>query len=220
MVSQPRHNLPNDGSAFLRNLPFLLLEVTAPATILALGHLPKVIFGFNMFLSALPVANELATIHFLQLICVGWMACAGLSLTRNIAGWSAQLSRALFWGCAIATCIHDPILWVATNSLIRHWQGLSSSPQAIMDAAANLPPDTLVSLAHPIGLMSQLLWCGGIALAAISWRSWGNGWLPSLGVVVGMLFVSPFEEWRYIGVFGFGAIAIWWEFQRIGGEWS
>ena len=202
----------------LRQLPFVLLAIAAPTATLSLPHIPKVLLGPNMFLSALPLANEIATFHFLQLVCVGLMVCAGISLTRGIGGWMAYLSQALLWGCAISTSIHDPILSVATDSLLRHWQGLSSSPEVIMDAAANLPPDTLVRLAHPVGRFAQVAWCSGIIVAATAWRKAGRSWLSSLGVLSAILFAAPHEVGRSIGLIGFGVMAIAWERSRIQGN--
>ncbi|MGK7910685.1 MAG: hypothetical protein AB4050_04265 [Synechococcus sp.] len=203
-----------DRPSFLLQLPFAVLAIAAPAATLSLPHLPRVLLGPNMFLSALPLANEIATIHFFQLMCVGLMVCAGISLTRGIGGWLATLSKMLLWSCAIATSIHDPVLSVVTNSAVRHWQGLSTSPEVLLDAAGNLPPDTLIRLAHPVGPIAQIAWCAGIGIAAVVWRNTGHPWLLALGIVLAMPFAASLELARYVGLIGFGVMAIVWERSR------
>ncbi|MEL7084476.1 MAG: hypothetical protein AAGE92_03750 [Cyanobacteria bacterium P01_G01_bin.4] len=203
---------------WLLQMPFAILAIAAPVATLSLPHLPRVLLGPNMFLSALPLANEIATIHFLQLVCVGLMVCAGIGLTRGMGGWLAALSRLMLWSCAISTSIHDPILSVATNSVFRHWQGLSTSPEVILDAAGNLPSDTLIRLAHPVGSISQFAWCAGIGLEAIAWKRTGSSWFLSLGFLLAMLFASPVELARYIGLIGFGVMAVVWERSRLQGN--
>lgn len=205
---------------WLLQLPFVLLAIVAPLATLSLPHLPRVLLGPNLFLSALPLANEIATIHFLQLVCVGLMVCAGIGLTRGLRGWLVLLSRLLLWSSAIATGIHDPILSVAANSVFRHWQGLSTSPEVILDAAGHLPPDVLIRLAHPEGLLAQITWCVGIGLTAMAWKRTGQTWLVSSGMAIALLFAAPIEQCRYIGLIGFGVMALVWERSRLQGNCS
>ena len=196
-------------------LPFLLLAILAPALTLGLAYLPKAYFGPNMFLSALPLANEIATIHMFQLLCVELMACVGISLTRSMRGWVAPLSQTAFWVCAIATCLQDPILAVGVETLFRHLQGLAYSPQAIMDAVGLLPSDAMLKLAHPVGWLAQGMWCVGISLAAVVWFRRKHGPLLALSLILGMLFTCDSQVACYIGCLGFAVFAVVSEFKRL-----
>ncbi|MGK7906568.1 MAG: hypothetical protein AB4040_04975 [Synechococcus sp.] len=195
---------------------FLLLAILAPALTLGLAFLPKVFFEPNMFLSALPLANEIATIHLFQLLCVELMACVGISLTRGMRGWVVTLSQTAFWICAIATCLQDPIFAVGAATVFRHLQGLAYSPQAIMDAVGLLPSDAMLKLAHPVGWLAQGMWCVGIGLAAAAWFRSDSGSLAALSLVLGMLFVCNSLVACYIGCLVFAVLSVVWELKRLG----
>ncbi|MEM9569029.1 MAG: hypothetical protein AAF974_12060, partial [Cyanobacteria bacterium P01_E01_bin.34] len=76
----------------------------------------------------------------------------------------------------------------------------------------------LIRLAHPVGPIAQFTWCAGVGLAAIAWKCTGSSWFLSLGMLLAMLFAAPVELARYIGLIGFGVMALVWERSRLQGN--